>query len=333
MPGPGEVGRGVRRETAPAKINLFLGVGPRRPDGYHELLTVFESLPEPHDDVTVTITPSDGGWVFRAEAAPPPSSSVQALPRDLENLAGRAAERFAAALGEPAGKPGAAVDIRVTKGIPVAAGMGGGSSDAAAVLRALQAHFGSPLDHERLLRVAAELGSDVPFFLEGGRAVARGRGHELRPLPRGSGLPLVLGLPRFALATPDVYHEFDRLGGPAGGGQAIWVRREEHLAGLTEALAAGDLPAVAGFLGNDLERAAVSLCPQVREILGALRRAGCLVARVSGSGPAVFGLCLGKDEAARIARVAARLLPPGLRGSVSFLPVVSGVGPRPGSDN
>lgn len=274
-----------------------------------------------HDTVRITLRPARPGrdWAFRVQAG--------RLPRDLANLAGRAAQAFAQAAGGRKGVAPAEVSVVITKRIPVAAGLGGGSSDAAAVLRALQAHYGSPLTPDELVAAAAAVGSDVPFFLHGGRAVGRSRGELLAPLPAGPPLPLLLGLPTFPLRTADVYREFDRLA--AGSAPSLWDRREADVAGLAAALAAGD-PAraasgAAPYLRNDLEPAAVSLRPEVGLAVRALRAAGCLAALVSGSGPSVFGLAPdpGADPqaAAGIARRAAGILEASAPGSYRFLPL------------
>lgn len=354
-------------ELAPAKVNLFLAVGRRRPDGYHDLLTLFETIPL-WDTVSVTVRPgASENWVFHARTQPGAAVGAAtgamtdsvtvatedkasgSLPQDLDNLAGRAAKLYveeleAAARGGGSGKAGPAapppgeIDIRLDKRIPVAAGLGGGSSDAAAVLRALQRCFGYPLNLAALDRVAATLGSDVPFFLAGGRAAGRSRGEILSPLPAEPRLPLVLGLPSFPLPTPEVYREFDRratgagagvdtardqagsgcsgLGGPSGG--------QEGLATLVAALGSGDLRAVAAALRDDLQPAALALRPEIGPALDALREAGCLEATMSGSGPAVFGLAPDQAEAQAIADRARAVLPAALGGKYTFVACLSG---------
>ncbi len=311
----------VLREQAAAKVNLFLAVGPRRPDGYHELLTLYETVPL-YDDVRVTIRPGASRWTYRVRATPPPSSPRLRLPVDLRNLAGRAAERFVAELEGTATPAG--IEVFIAKRIPVAAGLGGGSSDAAAVLRALQAHFHDPLTANALSRAASELGSDVPLFLGGGRTIGRSRGEDLEPVAPGPGLPLVLGLPSFPLRTPDVYRRFDELRSASGGPD--WPGAEQALGNLLRALSDSpeQLADIAAGLRNDLEPAAISLRPEVGELLLALRGAGCLGVIVSGSGPAVLGLAPSRDEAPTVRERARSLVPHGLRRKVSFISLVSG---------
>jgi 4-diphosphocytidyl-2-C-methyl-D-erythritol kinase len=336
------------REWASAKVQLFLAVGPRRSDGYHDLVTVFETVPI-RDLVEVEVRPtgSDRGWSYRvrpASSARDQSVAATGLPLNLDNLAGKAAARFVTAMldrlgqgGAGAGQGGAAsetvrpaeISVTIDKRIPIAAGLGGGSSDAAALLRGLQRAFGHPLAPETLLEVAERLGSDVPFFFRGGRAVGRSRGEDLASLPREPRLPLVLGLPSFPLNTPDVYGEFDRLARPggvrSGGPLAAWARRENDLSVFLEVLAAGDLSGLAACLRNDLRAAAISLRPEIGSVLEALRRAGCLGAEVSGSGPSVFGLAPSLEAAADAARASRACLPAELRDLFIFRPVLSGM--------
>jgi len=323
-------------EPAPAKVNLFLAVGPCRADGYHELLTLYESVPL-QDEVTVTLRPApDGRWRFRVSGGGPGLPSGWELPRDTENLAGRAALLYAEALAGAAPGPGggrassrpvgpAHVEVRIEKRVPPAAGLGGGSADAAAVLRALQRLYGHPLDTADLLELAARLGSDVPFLVRGGRAVGRSRGEVVLPRPAAPRLPLVLALTTSRLQTPEVYGELDRLrergeAPPPGADDP-----ERGLEALLDALAAADLERAGPLLRNDLEAACVSLCPEVEVLTRLLRESGCVGAAVSGSGPTVFGLARDMDEASAAARRAGRDAPPGLSGRVTFVPLLSGL--------
>jgi 4-diphosphocytidyl-2-C-methyl-D-erythritol kinase len=310
------------RERAPAKINLFLAVGPPRPDGYHPIVTVFEAVPY-YDDVEIDIRPKPPGepWGFGAAAFRPDGSPLGTLPRSIDNLAARALKAFVEArLGadRPCSLAPAEMLVTLVKRIPVSAGLGGGSSDAAAVLRALETHYGDPPDLPGLTGLAAGLGSDVPFFVLGGRAVGRSRGEELTPLPREPSLPLVIGLPSFPLRTPDVYREFDRQGPDR------WAEREGDLSRLLDALAAGDYKRLATCLRNDLEPAALALRPEIGEALAALRRAGCLAAQLSGSGPAVFGLAASGQDLAPLVQAARRALPARLTDRMTFVGLCSG---------
>lgn len=291
---------------APAKVNLSLLVGPRRPDGYHELVTVLNTI-SINDRLRLSLRPATD-WRIRVSGRRPVDgypTEAPALPSDTDNLAGQAATLFVEATNGRV--PVSEVDVEIEKHIPVAAGLGGGSSNAAAVLAALNEHFGRPLTTGSLASLAARLGSDVPFFLVGGRAVGRGRGELVAPLGEGPGLPLVIGLPSFPLATPEVYRQFDRRGGPRTSLRQWLADTEDALALLQDALASGDLARVAGALRNDLAESAASLRPEVGPAVQALLAAGSRGATVSGSGPTVFGLASSWEEALGMApRLTAR---------------------------
>ncbi|WP_158726550.1 4-(cytidine 5'-diphospho)-2-C-methyl-D-erythritol kinase [Tomitella fengzijianii] len=276
----------------PAKVNLHLGVGDPRPDGYHELATVFQAL-SLHD--TVSVVPAHGLEVrVRGEGS-------RFVPTDNRNLAWRAAEALAAHVGrEPKAR------ITVDKGIPVAGGMAGGSADAAGTLVALDAMWGLDLPREDLRRIAAGLGSDVPFILLGGTALGTGRGEDLTTVLTRNSCHWVLAFAKGGLSTPDVFAELDRLrakGLPDGPGDDAQGRRQPGLRrlgsadDLLQALAAGDASRLGPVLGNDLQAAALSLRPDLRRTLAAGERAGALRGIVSGSGPTCAFLCADEDAA------------------------------------
>ncbi|HEY8449375.1 MAG TPA: 4-(cytidine 5'-diphospho)-2-C-methyl-D-erythritol kinase, partial [Bacillota bacterium] len=179
--------------------------------------------------------------------------------------------------------------IRLRKDIPVAAGLGGGSSDAAAVLLGLNELWGCGLDRERLAALAAELGADVPFCVYGGAARVTGIGERVEPLRPLAGVPIVLVPGTQGLASRDVYRAFDAAGG------ATQAQLEPAL----RALVAGDVPALAQALANDLEPVAVRLRPEIEAARRDLLAQGALGARMSGSGPTVFGLFADAAAAAR----------------------------------
>ncbi|HET9655008.1 MAG TPA: 4-(cytidine 5'-diphospho)-2-C-methyl-D-erythritol kinase [Kineosporiaceae bacterium] len=266
---------------APAKINLALGVGPLRPDGYHELATVFHAVSlvdevaaAPADDITVTV------------------EGVQAdeVPTDEGNLAVRAARLLALRAGVAEG-----ARLRIRKGIPVAGGMAGGSADAAAALIACDALWRVGLSREDLAELAAELGSDVPFCLFGGTAIGAGRGEQVTPaLARGE-YHWVVATADHGLSTPQVFAELDRL----RAGQEVPMPRITPE--LMQALRSGDPVALAGCLSNDLQEAAVSLAPRLRRTLDLGRDAGALAGLVSGSGPTVVFLVAGPEQALDVA--------------------------------
>ncbi|MGQ9757872.1 MAG: 4-(cytidine 5'-diphospho)-2-C-methyl-D-erythritol kinase [Actinomycetota bacterium] len=266
------------RFKAPAKINLYLEVGPRRPDGYHRVRNVLQTV-EWFDLLDLEVRLGEKGIRLEVEGKAPPGE---------DNLCYRAAELFLEAAGITAG-----VCIRLKKEIPVAAGLGGGSSDAAAVLRGLEYLTGAGLGREDLLTLAARLGSDVPFFIVGGTALGEGRGEVVTPVVQAPPLPLVLANPGKELSTAEVYRRYDLLpaGEPPEGGPGP----------LLDSLAAGDALGVASHLYNALEEAASALLPELKGILEAARRAGAPGVLVSGSGPTVFALAGAPEEAESIA--------------------------------
>ncbi|WP_241385428.1 4-(cytidine 5'-diphospho)-2-C-methyl-D-erythritol kinase [Rhodococcus sp. CH91] len=250
---------------APSKVNLHLAVGDLRPDGYHDLHTVFQAL-SLYDEVSVV--PADTlGVQVRGIGA-------DTVPTDSTNLAWRAAELMAE---RAARTPDVAITI--DKGIPVAGGMAGGSADAAATLVALDALWRIGASREDLADLAAQLGSDVPFCLHGGTAIGTGRGEQLVPVLTRGTFHWVLALAKGGLSTPVVFRELDRLraeGEPHRIGDADAV---------LSALGSGDPHELAPLLGNDLQAAALSLDPMLRRTLRAGIEAGALAGIVSGSGP------------------------------------------------
>ncbi|WP_199485298.1 4-(cytidine 5'-diphospho)-2-C-methyl-D-erythritol kinase [Actinomadura craniellae] len=267
----------------PAKVNLQLGVGPLRADGYHDLVTVFHAV-SLFDEVTAE--PSDR----LAVSVRGDSVDVRGVPLDGGNLAARAAVLLAGRLGvEPA------VSLHIRKAIPVAGGMAGGSADAAAALVACARLWGA--DHEDLPKLAAELGSDVPFSLLGGTAIGLGRGEVLTPVPVRGPFHWVFACADGGLSTPAVYAECDRLREVAGRP----VGRPEAARELLAALESGDARALGGALDNDLQPAAVELRPALRDTLAAGRAAGALGALVSGSGPTCAFLAESAEHAADLA--------------------------------
>jgi 4-diphosphocytidyl-2-C-methyl-D-erythritol kinase len=269
----------------PAKVNVQLTVGGPRPDGFHDLANVFLAVGL-YDEITVT--PADA---LRVTASGPGTDQI---PLDATNLAARAA----IALAE---RHDMAPDVHIdiAKDIPVAGGMAGGSADAAGALLACDTLWGTGTARAELLAICAELGSDVPFSLIGGAALGRGRGELLTPLPVGGTFHWVFAVADGGLSTPDVYRECDRLRG------AAVIPAPEAAPALLDSLGSGDPIALAGALTNDLQPAALSLRPSLRETLAAGTDAGALAAVVSGSGPTCAFLT--KDAAAAAALAAALL--------------------------
>jgi 4-diphosphocytidyl-2-C-methyl-D-erythritol kinase len=258
---------------ARAKVNLGLEVLGRRADGYHELRSVMWAI-ELADRVSLEAK----GTGIALECAAPD------VPRTPENLAWRAAELVRREIGGVSG-----LRIRIHKRIPVAAGLGGGSADAAAVLAGLGRLQGRRLGARRLRALAVALGMDVPFFLGRSPALARGRGEDLRPVAASEELSLVLANPGFPLATREVYARLE----PTDYGDG---RRVDAL---VTAIRHG-AEAVAATVTNGLERAAARLWPGLGEVKTALLEAGCLAALMSGSGPTVLGIAASHRAALRI---------------------------------
>lgn len=268
----------------PAKVNLHLSVGDTRSDGYHELVTVFQAL-SLTDEVTVHAADQPGIEVY--------GEGADSVPTGPSNLAWKAVRALAAHSGRDPEEPG--VRVVLQKGIPVAGGMAGGSADAAAALLALNTMWRLEMGRDELAEVAAGLGSDVPFALQGGTALGTGRGERLIPVLARHTYHWVIALDRRGLDTPGVYRELDRLR------DETQPTRAGAVEPVLEALASGDPRQLALLLGNDLQAAAVSLRPGLRRTLRAGVDAGALAGIVSGSGPTCAFLCTDADTAVRVA--------------------------------
>jgi 4-diphosphocytidyl-2-C-methyl-D-erythritol kinase len=262
---------GAIREEAPAKANLVLHVGPVRENGLHEVCSLFASL-ELHD--VVTVEPGDGADAVVCPGVEGPNLATAAL----------------AAFRAETGADLPPLRVTIEKRIPVAAGLGGGSADAAAVLRAANELAGAPLAGDALRSIAAPLGSDVPSQVRPAHAIVTGTGEQVEPLD----LPpmwLVLVPSPEGLSTARVFAQADRIG-------ATRARLDpEPLRGLARL----PVEAIADALENDLEQAALSLRPEIELTLSALRAAGALGARLSGSGPTAFGVFADRASAERAA--------------------------------
>jgi 4-diphosphocytidyl-2-C-methyl-D-erythritol kinase len=292
---------------APAKVNVHLAVGPLRPDGFHELRTVYLAV-SLFD--TVTVGPGEGLRVsVTGEGAD------GAVPTDRRNLVWRAAELLARQAGVPAD-----ADIGIAKSIPAAAGLAGGSADAAAALVALDALWGTRVAREDLTELAAQLGSDVPFSLHGGVALGAGRGERLTPVLARRPWHWVLGIAGEGLSTPAVYGELDRLRAAGRLPEGTELAAAEPV---ISALRGGTAPTLAAALTNDLQAPALSLRPALRRALRAATDAGAAAALVSGSGPTVAALAEDEAAAVRLAGV--------LAGEGVFRTVRAVHGPVPGA--
>jgi 4-diphosphocytidyl-2-C-methyl-D-erythritol kinase len=275
------VGEGLRAlpvsEPAPAKLNLFLRVGDRRPDGYHEIETLIQPITLA-DGVRVSERESGFTVVVTGER----SSEVPGGPG---NLVERAARALADDVGEERG-----ADIVLVKRIPVAAGLGGGSADAAAVLRALDRLWGWGLGPGGMIDIAISIGSDVPALLLGGPVLARGRGEAVEPLPIPKTWWAVVSHD-FGISAADAYRWRDEDGTPPG----------RQPGALVEALLAGDVERAGREIFNDLEASVASRHPRVAETRSRLMASGALGAVMCGSGPTVAGLCRDATHAEAVA--------------------------------
>ncbi|MFL6089015.1 MAG: 4-(cytidine 5'-diphospho)-2-C-methyl-D-erythritol kinase [Aeromicrobium sp.] len=293
----------------PAKINLSLGVGPVRDDGYHPLATVYQAL-DVHDEVrAVVVEDSDDIEVsVHLESA----SESGEVPEGADNLAARAARTLREATGVEQG-----VRLAIRKVIPVAGGMAGGSADAAASLVACNAVWGTGLSRDELSELAADVGSDVPFLLHGGNAIGGGRGENVSPILGRGSYYWTIAVSDRGLPTPAVFAEFDRLTADRT------VPPPSVPEALLAALRACDPVALGEALSNDLGEAALSLRPDLRDVLSVGSGAGALGSLVSGSGPTC--LFLARDETQQLDLAVA------LASSGVCADVIQARGPVPGA--
>ena len=280
----------------PAKLNLQLAVGPPRDDGYHDLVTVFHAV-SLFDEVTAEPAGRDGVTVT--------GEGADRVPANRDNLALRAVAALRKAMARRAASPGS-VHITITKRIPVAAGLAGGSADAAAALVACNDLWDGGLSQPQLVEVAARVGSDVAFALLGGTAVGRGRGERLTPaLAPATQYHWVLAFAGGQLSTPEVYAALDRLRAARAGGAKAKTQTApgapELDAALMSALRSGEARLVGRALSNDLQPAALSLFPALRKTLAAGLELGALGALVAGSGPTCVFLAASADRALDLA--------------------------------
>lgn len=260
--------------TAPAKVNLYLEVLGKRPDGYHAIETVILAV-ELFDELTISADPSGNVSLTcdQPELTTGPDNLVIKAARLLQERTGC--------------KNGAS--IKLAKRIPWAAGLGGGSSDAASALAGLNELWELGLPKERLAQLGAELGSDVPFFFDAPAALCTGRGELVKPIALAGKLDLVLVMPPQGLSTAEVYRELGS------------IESRTDCQSVLQALAVGNVEKLGQSLHNRLQDAAVKLCPQIAELLQRLRGMGAAGCLISGSGSCLFALCRDEREAVRVA--------------------------------
>jgi len=264
---------------APAKVNLFLHVGAPTPDGFHPVcsLMAFADLGD-----RVTLSPGESGFRIVGPFA-------SGLVGEGDNLVIRARDAVLAAAPEPSGTFG----LTLHKALPVASGLGGGSSDAAATLRLVRDHLGVSLDDDRLRDMAARLGSDTPACVDPHPVIATGRGERLAPCPPFPDLPVVLVNPNVASPTGPVYRAYDAAVAPEGANAPAWPIRLASPA---------DMAAFLKTCRNDLQAPAVALQPAIAEALAEIAQAPeALLTRMSGSGATCFALCADTSAAHRLA--------------------------------
>ncbi len=266
------------RVQVPGKVNLNLSVGPRRADGYHDLVTLFMAV-SLYDHVTAT--PARRGRLTVEVSG----EGADAVPTDMSNLALKAADL----LRQRHGTPGLGAHLAIEKRIPVAGGMAGGSADGAAALLACSVLWGLNLGQAELLDLAAELGSDVPFALLGGCALGTGRGEQLAPALCKGSYEWVFALSHGTVSTPAAFKDFD------AHHQGDHVLRTP--ARLMKALAAHNVDEVRHLLHNDLQQSAIRLCAGVDEVLDHGLEMGGIASIVCGSGPTIAFLCADTEDA------------------------------------
>lgn len=254
------------KESAYAKINLTLDVLGVRPDGYHDLKSVMQTVFF-SDDVEIDIG-TGKPWCLKCEA--------EGVPLDERNLAWKAAQVFFDAVNiDPNG-----IEIRIRKRIPSQAGLGGGSSDAAAVFRALNNHYAMPLTTQALADLSAKVGSDVPFCVLGGTVMVEGRGEFVRKLPDMPNCTIVICKPEFPVSTPALYRKLD---------ECVISKHPDNDA-MEAAILAGDLIAIAENVHNVFDPVVAAEHPEIDHIKSVCAEYGALAQQMSGSGSAVFGI-------------------------------------------
>ena len=253
-------------EPAYAKLNLTLDVLGKRADGYHDLESIMQTV-SLRDDIEIDVG-TGKPWCLKCDK--------EGIPWDERNLAWKAARQYCDALGkDPEG-----LEIRITKRIPSQAGMGGGSADAAAVLRALNRHYGNPISLDALAELGAQVGSDVPFCVVGGTCMCEGRGEKLRKLPNMPDCIFVVCKPEFSVSTPELYRKID----------AVTIRKRPDQAAMERALIAGDLEKVARNVWNVFDPVVSAEHPVLDEIKNTMLHYDAISCQMTGSGSATFGI-------------------------------------------
>ena len=253
-------------EGAFAKLNLTLDVLGKREDGYHNLKSVMQTV-SVRDDIEIDVG-TGKPWVLKCDKP--------GIPTDERNLAWKAAKLYLDTVGKDPG----GLEIRITKRIPSQAGMGGGSVDAAAVLRALNDHYGNPLSILALAELGAQVGSDVPFCVVCGTAMVEGRGERLRRLPDMPDCVIVVCKPEFSVSTPELYRKLD----------TVAIAKHPDNQAMESALLAGDLEMVAKNIFNVFDPVVTEEHPELNYIKSVFHQYGAAAYQMTGSGSAVFAI-------------------------------------------
>ena len=263
-------------EGAFAKVNLTLDVLDRRDDGYHNIKSLMQTI-SLRDDIEIDVGTGEA-WSLLC--------SVEGIPTDETNLAWKAARVFFDTIGkDPDG-----LQIRITKRIPTQAGLGGGSADAAAVLRALNRHYDSPLSLPALAELGAQVGSDVPFCVLCGTAIVEGKGDRIRKMPDMPECIFVIAKPEFSVSTPELYAKLD---------ETVIGKRPEHQA-MESAFLAGDLEKIVTNVYNVFDPLVSKENPELNYIKSVMNSYGAVGMQMTGSGSAVYGICGNFENAAVI---------------------------------
>jgi 4-diphosphocytidyl-2-C-methyl-D-erythritol kinase len=270
---------------APAKLNLTFDIVGTLLNGYHEVATLYQAL-DLEDELTFEIEPASTTSIEIIAAG---HEVVPDFPADESNLISKSIEYFLSSLP---GNPAVKIKAQVEKNIPIAAGMGGGSSDAAATLVALNLFFGHPFGKEELLALSSKLGADVPFCLEGGTCIGRGRGDDLTQIRPAAGLSFLLVKPNsLSISTPWAYSAFDEFTG---------IGEHPDLAAAVEALTSGDRQRMADSFGNAFEPLIFTRFPALHSLQKLLLELGAWCAHLTGKGPTFYALVENREMACRL---------------------------------
>lgn len=278
--------------SAPGKINIYFKVGALQPNGYHEVLSVYQAL-----DLRETVAVSESENWQVSVSGNLSDEQIASVPTGEDNLVVRAAKTIATLARLQTVQ---CLSFEITKNVPVAGGMGGGSADAAAAMLAVDKLWGTEIDGEALMNAAAALGADIPFSFLGGTAIGVGKGDELEPIDGVQKLHWVLVPMDAGLSTPRVYAKLDEMRKLRGEDPEA-VPAPVRPSDLIQAIQNGDAREVALLLHNDLQEAAVALMPELADTMQAGLAAGALAAMVSGSGPTVAMLAESEESAESIA--------------------------------